>query len=84
MGKLALDLKVQHAQALEAPIRLFINPRYKGNTMERTLSSAVAEHIGKKVTIKGWLHKKRLMGGLTFINVRDRTGCHTDFDRRKS
>lgn len=42
--------------------------------MERTLSSAVAEHIGKKVTIKGWLHKKRLMGGLTFINVRDRTG----------
>ena len=24
--------------------------------------------------IKGWLHKKRLLGGLAFINVRDRSG----------
>lgn len=42
--------------------------------MTRTLSSEVKQHIGKIVTIKGWLHKKRLMGGLTFINVRDRHG----------
>lgn len=42
--------------------------------MERTLSRDIAKHIGKKVLIKGWLHKKRLMGGLTFINVRDRAG----------
>ncbi len=42
--------------------------------MERTLSSAVAEHIGQTVRIRGWLHKKRLLGGLTFINVRDRNG----------
>lgn len=42
--------------------------------MQRTLSSAVAEHIGKKVLVKGWLHKKRLLGGLTFINLRDRKG----------
>jgi len=26
------------------------------------------------VHIEGWLHKKRLLGGLTFINVRDRHG----------
>lgn len=42
--------------------------------MDRVLSRDVASHVGEKVLIKGWLHKKRLMGGLTFINVRDRAG----------
>lgn len=42
--------------------------------MNRTLSSDVAQHIGKEITVSGWLHKKRLMGGLTFINLRDRKG----------
>ncbi len=40
----------------------------------RTLSSDLQAHIGKTVRIEGWLHKKRLLGGLTFINVRDRRG----------
>lgn len=40
----------------------------------RTLSADVAAHAGEKVTIEGWLHKKRLLGGLTFIAVRDRKG----------
>src|SRR5689334_10575178 len=40
----------------------------------RVLSSAVKDHAGKTVHIQGWLHKKRLLGGLTFINVRDRNG----------
>lgn len=40
----------------------------------RTLSSELKEHIGKVVTIRGWIHKKRLLGGLNFISVRDRTG----------
>lgn len=31
-------------------------------------------HVGETITIEGWLHKKRLLGGLTFINVRDRRG----------
>lgn len=30
--------------------------------------------IGETVTINGWLHKKRLMGGLNFITVRERSG----------
>jgi nondiscriminating aspartyl-tRNA synthetase len=42
--------------------------------MKRTLSRDVALHIDKEVLVKGWLHKKRLLGGLTFINVRDRAG----------
>ncbi len=40
----------------------------------RILSSEIAGHIGEEILIKGWLHKKRLLGGLNFINVRDRRG----------
>ncbi|HTH72036.1 MAG TPA: aspartate--tRNA(Asn) ligase [Candidatus Pristimantibacillus sp.] len=40
----------------------------------RILSKDLHDHIGKPVMIQGWLHKKRLLGGLTFINVRDRGG----------
>lgn len=41
---------------------------------DRILSSQLAEMVGAQITIKGWLHKKRLLGGLTFINIRDRHG----------
>lgn len=40
----------------------------------RILSKAASAHIGKKIMVEGWLHKKRLLGGLTFINIRDRSG----------
>jgi nondiscriminating aspartyl-tRNA synthetase len=40
----------------------------------RTLSRELKEHVGQQVTLQGWLHKKRLLGGLTFINIRDRSG----------
>jgi nondiscriminating aspartyl-tRNA synthetase len=40
----------------------------------RTLAKDVLSNAGKQVTVSGWLHKKRLLGGLTFINVRDRSG----------
>lgn len=40
----------------------------------RILSSEVSQHIGEQVHVEGWLHKKRMLGGLTFINVRDRRG----------
>lgn len=40
----------------------------------RILAKDLADHIGKDVEIKGWIHKKRLLGGITFINVRDRSG----------
>ena len=42
--------------------------------MVRVLSSELAKHENQSVHIEGWLHKKRLLGGLTFINVRDRHG----------
>src|SRR5262245_8704236 len=40
----------------------------------RILSKELNQHVGKKVMVQGWLHKKRLLGGLTFINIRDRGG----------
>jgi nondiscriminating aspartyl-tRNA synthetase len=40
----------------------------------RTLVRDLASHIDETVTIEGWLHKKRLLGGLNFITLRDRSG----------
>ena len=42
--------------------------------MERILTDELAQHTGAQVTIAGWLHKKRLLGGLNFITLRDRRG----------
>lgn len=42
--------------------------------MTRTLARELPSKIGERVTIQGWLHKKRLLGGLNFITIRDRSG----------
>ncbi len=41
---------------------------------DRTLIRELGSRIGKKVSIMGWVHKKRLLGGLNFITLRDRSG----------
>ena len=40
----------------------------------RTLSNELLPLAGKTATCEGWLHKKRLLGGLNFITLRDRRG----------
>lgn len=40
----------------------------------RILSDSLIKHAGRKVSVQGWLHKKKLLGGITFINIRDRKG----------
>lgn len=42
--------------------------------MTRILSSEIGTSAGKRIQVKGWLHKKRDLGGLAFIHVRDRAG----------
>jgi nondiscriminating aspartyl-tRNA synthetase len=42
--------------------------------MERVLAINVIKHVGQEATVQGWLHKKRLIGGINFIVVRDRSG----------
>lgn len=42
--------------------------------MKRTLARELPSHINQEVTVRGWLHKKRLLGGLNFITIRDRSG----------
>jgi nondiscriminating aspartyl-tRNA synthetase len=40
----------------------------------RVLAAQLAEHVGQKVVIAGWLHRRRQLKSLTFAIVRDRTG----------
>jgi nondiscriminating aspartyl-tRNA synthetase len=42
--------------------------------MDRVLTKDVAKNVGQQVSLQGWLHKKRLLGGLNFIVLRDRSG----------
>jgi nondiscriminating aspartyl-tRNA synthetase len=42
--------------------------------MERVLACDVAQNVGQEILVQGWLHKKRFIGGINFIVVRDRSG----------
>src|SRR5438270_251027 len=42
--------------------------------MERVLARDVAKNAGQEILVQGWLHKKRFIGGINFIVVRDRSG----------
>lgn len=40
----------------------------------RILSRELDQHVGKSVMVRGWLHKRRDLGGIMFLVIRDRAG----------
>ena len=40
----------------------------------RVLAAELPEHIGERVTIAGWLHRRRELKSVTFLVIRDRSG----------
>lgn len=42
--------------------------------MERVRSSDIGAHVGRRVRVLGWLHASRLLGGVSFLIVRDGWG----------
>ncbi|MDZ7801245.1 MAG: aspartate--tRNA(Asn) ligase [Trueperaceae bacterium] len=41
---------------------------------ERTLAHALEEQLGARVTLRGWVHARRDLGGVQFLLLRDRSG----------
>jgi nondiscriminating aspartyl-tRNA synthetase len=42
--------------------------------ISRVLSAELPKHIGERVTIAGWLHRRRELKSVTFLVIRDRAG----------
>src|SRR5215469_3398292 len=42
--------------------------------ISRVLSAELPERIGERVTIAGWLHRRRELKSVTFLIIRDRAG----------
>jgi nondiscriminating aspartyl-tRNA synthetase len=43
-------------------------------TTTRVLACDLASHVGRRVTVAGWLHRVRELKSVTFVIVRDRSG----------
>ncbi|MFI7446793.1 aspartate--tRNA(Asn) ligase [Nonomuraea sp. NPDC049714] len=42
--------------------------------ISRVLSAELTEHAGQRVTIAGWVHRRRLLKSVSFLVIRDRAG----------
>ena len=40
----------------------------------RVLLADLAAHVGERVTVAGWLHRRRALSQVTFLVIRDRSG----------
>jgi nondiscriminating aspartyl-tRNA synthetase len=42
--------------------------------MSRTLTAQLPQHTGQRVTVQGWVHRRRRLSQVAFLVVRDRSG----------
>src|SRR5215472_14064691 len=42
--------------------------------ISRVMAAEVPEHVGERVTIAGWLHRRRELKSVTFLILRDSSG----------
>ena len=42
--------------------------------MDRVMVDELAEHVGERVQVAGWLHRQRRLSQVTFLIIRDRSG----------
>ena len=40
----------------------------------RVLAADVSAHQGQEITVSGWVHRMRNLGGVSFVMLRDRSG----------
>jgi aspartyl-tRNA synthetase len=51
-----------------------MNPRYATSFRSDLAGSLRAEHAGRRVRVVGWVHRRRDLGGIVFLDLRDRAG----------
>lgn len=52
--------------------------------MQRIYAEGLKSKAGKTVKVQGWLYKKRELGGMTFLLLRDRTGLIQVLDEKSN